>query len=169
MPVVSKSPKSPTIYQLKISLEGARPLNWRRVLVPAGIRLDALHTVIQISMGWDDSNPHWFAMNGNHWSVPDPAGDRFSKELDERKFRLHELLARVGESLRYVYEDGDDLRHKVVLEKISPETGGLRRPSCLAGSNPAPPDEDDGDGYRITVAGVDAALAEEKWPVNSMR
>ena len=157
------------MYQLKISLEGARPPNWRRVLVPAGIRLDALHTVIQIAMGWDDSRPHRFVMDGNRWSLPDPDGDRYAKELDERRFRLHEILTRVGGNLRYVNDIGDEWRHKVVLEKILSEGGGRRRPTCVGGKFPGPQDDDEfEDGYAFTMAGVDALLAQEKWPADSM-
>ena len=39
-------------YQLKITVKGAKPLIWRRILVPSDIRLDRLHMVIQVAMGW---------------------------------------------------------------------------------------------------------------------
>ena len=176
MRLVSRQTKSSAVYQLKISLTGTRPPCWRRVLVPGGIRLDALHTVIQIVMGWDDSHLHRFAMDGNRWSLPDPDPDeaRYSKELDERAFRLHEVLTRVGASLEYLYDFGDEWRHKVALEKILPAAGGPRRPTCVGGSKPVPPEDDDDDeeeyegGYTYTVAGVDALLAQEKWSADSM-
>ncbi len=39
------------VYQLKVSIAGARPPIWRRVLVPARSTLAELHPVIQALMG----------------------------------------------------------------------------------------------------------------------
>ena len=183
MRVVSNKAKTSAIYQLKITLEGVRPPIWRRVLAPGGIRLDALHTVIQIAMGWTDSHLHQFARGGNRWSLPDPDGDSYSRDLDEREFQLHELLTSVGESLLYVYDFGDDWRHKVVLEKILADSEGPRRPTCVGGKRTGPPEDSGGiygfvemaadegyddEGYEFSVAGVDAALEREDWPAGSM-
>ena len=41
-------------YQLKITLKDVRPFVWRRVVVPAALRLLELHHVIQIAMGWEE-------------------------------------------------------------------------------------------------------------------
>jgi hypothetical protein len=39
--------------QLKLSLRGVvKPPVWRRLIVPADIRLDRLHEVIQTAIGW---------------------------------------------------------------------------------------------------------------------
>ncbi len=59
------SDKKLVILQLKISLFGvSKPPVWRRVLVPADIRLDRFHEVIQATMGWDDYHMHVFT-NGS--------------------------------------------------------------------------------------------------------
>src|SRR6266542_3619894 len=43
------------VLQVRITLaEVADPAVWRRLLVPAAIRLDRLHQVIQATMGWDN-------------------------------------------------------------------------------------------------------------------
>jgi hypothetical protein len=39
------------LYRLKITLRRSKPPIWRRVVVRADMRLDRLHTVIQIAMG----------------------------------------------------------------------------------------------------------------------
>ena len=180
----AKKARTSGIYQLKITLEGVRPPIWRRVLAPGGIRLDALHTVIQIAMGWTDSHPHKFVKGGNQWALPHGGEDVYSEKLDEREFQLHELLTRAGESLLYVYDFGDDWRHKVVLEKILTDSEGPRRPTCVGGKRTGPPEDiggiygfvemaaDEGyddEGYEFSVAGVDAALEREEWPADSMR
>lgn len=172
--------KTAAIYQLKITLEGVRPPIWRRVLVPGRIRLDALHTVIQIAMGWTDSHLHQFIKDGNKWTLLDLEEDAYSKKLDERAFRLHELLIRAGDKLQYVYDFGDDWKHKVALEKILPEGSGPGRPSCVGGKRTGPPEDsggiygfvemeqDEEDEYEFSVGAVDALLAQEKWPADSM-
>ena len=48
--------------QLKLSLRGVvKPPVWRRLLVPADIRLDRLHEVIQTAIGWTDTHLHVFS------------------------------------------------------------------------------------------------------------
>ena len=48
------------IYQLRIFLRHTRPAIWRRVLVRPTMRLDALHHLIQVVMGWEDCHLHMF-------------------------------------------------------------------------------------------------------------
>lgn len=165
-------------FQLKITLQGARPPIWRRVLVPDTIRMDALHTVIQIAMGWTDSHLHSFTKGGNCWTVPDPEDDAVSLDLDERKFRLNEVFEKTGESLVYVYDFGLDWRHKVTLEKRLPNK--ILLPTCLAGKGECPMEdggafddvfEDDFDFGAVegfTVEAAAALLEEEQWPPGSM-
>jgi hypothetical protein len=62
------------ILQLKISLVGAsKPPVWRRVLVPANMRLNRLHDVIQAAMGWDGYHMHAFTAGGVDYGLPDPS------------------------------------------------------------------------------------------------
>ena len=42
------------VFQLKIVLEDSKPPIWRRVLIPANLRLPDLHGVVQLAMGWQD-------------------------------------------------------------------------------------------------------------------
>ncbi|MDO4926289.1 MAG: hypothetical protein Q3980_11625, partial [Turicibacter sp.] len=49
-------------YQIKIQLEG---LNiWRRVVMPAEVSFNALHRVIQYSMGWGNYHLYEFELPG---------------------------------------------------------------------------------------------------------
>lgn len=157
-------------YQLKITLQGASPPIWRRVLVPNTIRMDALHTVIQIAMGWSDSHLHSFTKGGNCWTVPSPAAYTVSLDLDERKFRLKEVLKKAGDNLLYVYDFDDDWRHKVTLEALLPAAGS-NIPTCTAGKGACPledsggyePDEDDEPAPPFSVTKTSAALSHEPW------
>jgi hypothetical protein len=51
-----------SVLQVKIGLLGtSEPPVWRPLLVPATIRLDKLHDVIQVAMGWEGYHMHAFA------------------------------------------------------------------------------------------------------------
>jgi hypothetical protein len=51
--------------QLKITLLGvSEPPVWRRVLVPASLRLDRFHAVVRAAMGWQDGHLHSFTAAG---------------------------------------------------------------------------------------------------------
>ncbi len=60
------------IYQIKVTLRYTRPPIWRRLLVPAGLTLDALHDVLRLAMGWDDSHLHEFRIGPRRFGKPDP-------------------------------------------------------------------------------------------------
>ena len=45
------SPGQREVFQLMIALEGSKPPIWRRVLIPADLKLPDLHGVIQLAMG----------------------------------------------------------------------------------------------------------------------
>ena len=47
--------KQRVVYQLKIRLQGTKPAIWRRVQVPASVKLSRLHDIIQAAMGWTNS------------------------------------------------------------------------------------------------------------------
>ena len=124
--------------QVKISLRGAsRPPVWRRLLVPADIRLHRFHDVIQVAMGWTDTHMHVFSTDFGEYGLPDPElGFR-----DERKARLDRFLAATGDRIRYTYDFGDDWEHEIVVEKLLRENDGDQIPVCLAGKGACPPED----------------------------
>jgi len=126
------------VLQVKITLAGvAEPPVWRRLLLPAGIRLDRLHEVIQAAMGWDNHHLHVFADGQANYGRPDPElGYR-----DERKVTLHELARGQSGRIRYTYDFGDDWEHDVVVEQVLAAELGLRYPVCLAGEGACPPED----------------------------
>jgi len=49
------------VLRVRVTLqESAYPVVWRRLLVPADIRLDRLHQVLGAAMGWEDCHLHVF-------------------------------------------------------------------------------------------------------------
>src|SRR4051812_11748312 len=93
-----------SILQLKVSLVGASdPRVWRRLLVPASLRLDRLHDVIQAAMGWQDCHLHAFTAGDVDYGPADPElGHR-----NERRTAVGDVIAERGDRMRYVYDFGD--------------------------------------------------------------
>jgi hypothetical protein len=124
--------------QLKLSLRGvSKPPVWRRLLVPADLRLDRLHDVIQTAMGWTDTHLHVFSTALGDYGVPDP-------ELgfkNERNARLGQLLKQRGDRIRYAYDFGDGWEHDVVLEQHLDPDPEVLIPACVAGKGACPPED----------------------------
>ncbi|MFC4854594.1 plasmid pRiA4b ORF-3 family protein [Actinophytocola glycyrrhizae] len=132
-------------YQLRITLvEADDPPVWRRVLVPATIRLDRLHEVVQATMGWQNAHLHAFSDGQTSYGVPDP-------ELgfhDEHATKLNDLVA-PGERLEYTYDFGDCWDHEILVEEATVAESGQRYPRCVAGQGACPPEDCGGvGGYR---------------------
>jgi len=133
--------KNAPIYQFKISLNHTHPPIWRRIQVPAILRLGRLHDIIQVVMGWTDSHLHRFEVDGVDYSDPDFNEYGDMADEDEWEVRLKDLDLKVGEKIRYEYDFGDSWEHKGVLEKILPPDPKMRHPVCLGGARACPPED----------------------------
>lgn len=130
-------------YQLKVSLEGAKPPIWRRLLVNSDIKLDVFHLALQISMGWTNSHLHQFiSSNQEFYGIKDDDFELDGFEMnDEGTTRLLKLLNAENDSLIYEYDFGDGWMHKVTLEKILPFDPEKKLPYCVAGKRACPPED----------------------------
>jgi len=127
-----------TRYQIKVTLLGAtKPPVWRRLEVPADLDLGQLHDLVQAAMGWLDCHLHVFSDGDTEYGVPDPE----LGFVDERMVRLSQLLAGVGDQLRYAYDFGDGWEHDITLEKILPADAGKAGAICTAGKGACPPED----------------------------
>jgi hypothetical protein len=144
---------TPGLYQLKIILKNSKPEIWRRVLVRGDMRLDRLHSVIQIAMGWTDSHLHQFVVGRRpactYIGVPDPEFDDMGGEtLNEKRYVVADLAPVPKRKFIYEYDFGDDWEHEVKAEKILPPDPAFKHPVCLAGANACPPEDCGGiNGY----------------------
>lgn len=127
------------IYQLKITLDRARPAIWRRLLVSDSTSLMQLHDILQIAMGWTDSHLHQFEAGGQLYGEPSPDFDMPVK--NEAHVRLAQVLVREKNSMLYEYDFGDGWTHKIVLEKIFAPSPELKTPTCIAGARACPPED----------------------------
>ncbi len=138
------------VYQLKITISGSNPTIWRRFLVDSEINLYKLHNIIQIVMGWTDSHLHHYRENNVFYGTPqpDPGWDFNSKfkTVDERKYKINQILTRPKMKILYEYDFGDSWWHELVLEKILENDNKVKTPICLDGAMACPPEDCGGIG-----------------------
>jgi hypothetical protein len=134
-------------YHLKISLDNVKPKIWRRLVVPGHIRLDLLHDVFQIVMGWQDMHLHTFEIGGRRFSEK-PEEDFEGDE--EHHYRLDSLIQSSPRSFAYEYDFGDGWWHTITVQEIVEfEPNMTVFPKCVGGKNACPP-EDCGGPYTYT-------------------
>ncbi len=132
-------PKPPRIFVLHVSLHGIKTV-WRRIAVPASVRLSALHRVIQGVMGWHDMHLHEFtARNGERFGVPEH--DDFEPPQDESIHKLDEFLSRPRDKLRYTYDFGDSWEHVIELKLATEYSKRPMRAEFIDGAGKCPPED----------------------------
>ncbi|OPY51135.1 MAG: Plasmid pRiA4b ORF-3-like protein [Methanosaeta sp. PtaU1.Bin112] len=135
------------VYQLKVTLDGIRPLIWRRIQVRGNITLFKLHKILQVVMGWQNYHLHQFLINGECYSVisveADMLGDDFK---DEKRFKLSRVVPLEKIKFTYEYDFGDGWDHTIQVEKISRPAEELKAPVCIDGKRSAPPEDCGGKG-----------------------
>ena len=63
------------IARLSVEIDDVTPRVLRVVEVPADIRLDDLHFVLQIAIGWQNGHPFEFRIGDKVWGQPDRDAD----------------------------------------------------------------------------------------------
>ena len=151
------------VYQLKISLKCAKPPIWRRVLVPSGMELEELHSVIQVVFGWRNCHLHQF-IDGRTYYLTDGEDDGFSgMTVEESGVRLQDLLRREKDKIVYEYDFGDSWEHEVLLEKVLAPNLKKPLPLCVKGKRACPPEDCGGiPGYYHLLETLSGADCEEK-------
>ncbi len=138
LPAKRKKAAGPApVYQLKVSLRGAKPPIWRRLLVPADISLARLHVTIGAAFDWHGGHMHVFE------TVYGDFG-RADRELGHRadgSVTLEQVAPEVRAKFRYTYDFGDDWVHDIVVEKVLDPDPSTAYPRCTGGKRAAPPDD----------------------------
>ena len=68
--------------------------------------------------------------------------DDFDSDLlDERKYRLDDLIECEKSRIRYTYDFGDDWEHDVMVERITPPEAGVKYSRCTDGARACPPED----------------------------
>lgn len=144
LPEISERSRQ-TIHRVRVSLYGAKPPIWRRLELPSDMELDLVHEALQTVFGWFDCHYHEFETVCGEFG--DPAQyDDLSRCDDESAVALAQVAGAVKDKIVYVYDFGDDWRHDIVVEAITPAVPGVRYPRCTGGRGTAP--EEDSGGIR---------------------
>ncbi|WP_228554457.1 plasmid pRiA4b ORF-3 family protein [Catenulispora pinisilvae] len=134
------------LFQVRVTLDDTDPQVWRRVLVPASIRLDRLHGVLQAALGWTDSHLHVFIVGEARYGWRDPDFDEDIAAEDT--VRLADI-AGAGTVVGYEYDFGDGWEHEILVEAVVPAESGIVYPRCVDGAAACPPEDCGGTwGYR---------------------
>jgi hypothetical protein len=132
-------------HQLKVTLEHTKPTVWRRLAVRGDTRLDTMHHVLQIAMGWTNSHLHMFLIGADRYSDPslvDGANWVDTEELDERRFTLSQVVASGVTTFGYEYDFGDSWTHLIKVEKeLPPDPKSKGAARCLDGARACPPED----------------------------
>lgn len=139
------SKKEQQIYQFKVTLKEIKPLIWRRIQVPATYTFWDLHVAIQDAMGWLDYHLHQFniqnSKSGREDEIGMPHEEYENNTLAGWEAPIASYFSLENKKAKYIYDFGDDWKHRILLEKILPQKPGLHYPICIAGKRACPPED----------------------------
>lgn len=139
-----KKRSKPKYYlQLKISLNGVKPLVWRRVIVDPTLILMDMNEVIWSVMPWMGHHLHCFSNKFIYVSPPYeddyiPSDPYNTDNYDD--LIIGDFFEKEGDKCNYEYDFGDSWNHTVKLEKFV-EPLKDRRAKFVTGRSMAPPDD----------------------------
>jgi len=137
-----KTDKPIPSYILHISIMFSDPLIWRRVQIPGNTTLATLHRIIQLSMGWHDTDFHQFLVGKISYEPTSSDNNiRETAKYDERNARLCDLEESMHFMFSYLYDAGAGWEHDVHLEEVVSPAQKLDHPMLLAGEQACPPEE----------------------------
>src|ERR1700748_3086430 len=125
---IASSRSMTEIARLRVEIDDVMPPVIRRVEVPVTIRLDDLHFVLQIAIGWQNCHPFEFRVGDTAWGLVDRDDPGGSLLRAEGATLAHVL--KLARTFRYDYVFGEDWTHTVELQEIVPAAADGRYP-CL--------------------------------------
>jgi hypothetical protein len=141
--VPRKKDLAPTIYEIKITLNGSKPAIWRRIQVSADVTLFKLHRIMQEAMGWTNSHLHQFFVGNDTYKMREQRADFGTDDSskNERTTKLRQVVSGDGFRFRYDYDFGDNWKHTLVVERVLAPENGAKYPRCVAGARACPPED----------------------------
>lgn len=136
-----KESKIPKAIQIKITLEGVQPPVWRRLLIKDDITLNQLHYNIQAAMSWTNTHLHEFEVHGQTYAAPSEYDEIKIEDAEKTDIKLSALNLAEGDKILYTYDFGDDWRHQILIEKITPVDSNQVYPCCIKAVRVCPPED----------------------------
>jgi len=133
---------SDAIAVLRIEIEYIEPLIWRRVAVRTSMNLKGLHKVIQAAMGWLDYHLWEFTADERRYGILIPDDPDWNRRINNAaSTKLSALLTTRVTEFVYMYDFGDDWKHRIIVEAIKPAEAGESYPRFLGGERRCPPED----------------------------
>jgi len=133
---------SETVARIRIELEDTDPLVWRELDLPMSTTLAALHDIIQVVMDWWDYHLYEFVIGDKIYGEPHPDDEIYERKVYKaRAIRLGTLLDRDVRAFLYVYDFGDNWRHRITVESVRQGDADTEYPKFIAGARRAPPED----------------------------
>ena len=140
------------IARLSVEIDDVTPRVLRVVEVPADIRLDDLHFVLQIAIGWQNGHPFEFRIGDKVWGQPDRDAD-VSPTPAERA-TLADIFTH-GDTFKYDYVFGEDWQHTVTLLSRAAARPDMRYPNLIGAEGRCPPADIGGPvGYETYLRSI---------------
>ncbi len=112
-----------TLYCFQVSLAWKKSV-WRRIELRGDQTLHDLHRAIQEAFDWDDDHLYAFFLSGKAWDGDSEYESPYGAEgRNAARYHLASLPLRQGQKFLYIFDFGDELRHQITLEAVTP--GGI--------------------------------------------
>jgi hypothetical protein len=140
------------IARLSVEIDDVLPRVVRVIEVPVDIRLDDLHFVLQIAIGWQNGHPFEFRIGDNAWGQPDR--DTGIDRIPAEQSTLGDIL-NAGTTFKYDYVLGEDWEHTVTLLTREPARSDVRYPHLVSAEGRCPPADIGGPvGYETYLRSI---------------
>ena len=140
------------IARIRVAIDDVAPPVVRRVEVPLAMRLDDLHFVLQIAIGWQNCHPFEFRIADKAWGLVDR--DAETNPLPAEGATLADVFA-LGRAFKYGYVFGEDWQHSAEIEAVVTAEAGASYPRLLEAEGRCPPADIGGPaGYEVYVSAV---------------
>lgn len=106
-------------YVCKIVIENTHPPVWRRIMIPERITFGELHEIIQIVFGWENAHLHEFVIPSEGIEIGSRDFGMMPDYFEEET--LIDSFFQNYKWIRYIYDFGDDWKHKINIEKMDEE------------------------------------------------
>jgi Plasmid pRiA4b ORF-3-like protein len=150
------------IARLIVEIDDVTPRVVRVVEVPADIRLDDLHFVLQIAIGWQNGHPFEFRIGESVWGQQ--GHDTDDSLLPAERATLADILSR-GSTFAYDHVLGEDWQHTVTLVSGGAAQPDMRYPNLVSAEGRCPPADIGGpigyETYLRTIADPSSANYED--------